>query len=272
MQASEATHRAIQDGCGRTLVELLLPEFWDPNSGAVFAESGDQQRFWKLTRRFADELAACAGSPRIVALYPDSGVAAMLRNQWPDAGFEIAALGDPKARAACSADGGAEVVILAAPDPPALAPASAAASSAAAAGIPLVMFNPRLVSGEVGIGLNVRRLREDFLGTFTISYALRPVGDAGTVFRRYPAPWQVFAADPASPGRYLLVAERSSPPAGEALERIFEEAAGGGGGGGGGDGKDGGEGGSGGGGGGGLLASIGSTIRSLQRFARQVSQ
>lgn len=208
-----------------------------------------------------------------MALYPDAGVAAMLRNQWPDAGFEIAGVGDPRARAACSpGDGAAEVVILAAPDPPALKAASAAASSAAAAGIPLVMFNPRLVSGDVGIGLNVRRLREDFLGSFTVTYALRPVGDVGTVFRRYPAPWQVFYADPASPGRYLLVAERSSPPAGEALDRIFDEAASGGGGGGGGGGEDGEGGEGGGGGGGGLLSSIGSTIRSLQRFARQLSQ
>jgi uncharacterized membrane protein YgcG len=208
-----------------------------------------------------------------VALYPDAGVAAMLRNQWPDAGFEIAALGDPRARAAYApgGDSAAEVVILAAPDPPALAAASAAAAATVAAGIPLVMFNPRLVSGDVGIGLNVRRLREDFLGTFTVTYALRPVGDAGTVFRRYPAPWQVFAADPASPGRYLLAAEQATPPAGEALDRIFEDAAGGGGSGSGGDGGDG-RGGDGGGGGQGILSSIGGTIRSLQRFARQLSQ
>lgn len=40
--------------------EVLLGEFWDPSSGAVFAEEGDQQRFWKLTRRFAENLAAMA--------------------------------------------------------------------------------------------------------------------------------------------------------------------------------------------------------------------
>jgi uncharacterized membrane protein YgcG len=198
----------------------------------------------------------------------------MLRNQWPDAGFEIAALGDPRARSALGPDSGTEVAILAAPDPPALASASAAAAAAAAAGIPLIMFNPRRVSGDVGIGLNVRRLRDGFLSGFTIAYALRPVGDVGTVFRRYPAPWQVFAADPASPGRYLLVAERDSPPAGEALDRILEEAMGGGGGGGSGgmDGREGGGGDGGGGGPGGVLASVGATVRSLQRFMRQLSQ
>ena len=41
--------------------EVLLGEFWDPGSGAVFAEEGDQQRFWKLTRRFAENLVAMAG-------------------------------------------------------------------------------------------------------------------------------------------------------------------------------------------------------------------
>ncbi len=41
--------------------EVLLGEFWDPSSGAIFAEEGDQQRFWKLTRRFAENLATMAG-------------------------------------------------------------------------------------------------------------------------------------------------------------------------------------------------------------------
>ena len=39
---------------------MLLGEFWDPTSGAIFAEEGDQQRFWKLTKRFAQDLAAAA--------------------------------------------------------------------------------------------------------------------------------------------------------------------------------------------------------------------
>jgi hypothetical protein len=46
-------------------------------------------------------------------------------------------------------------------------------------------------SGDVGLGLNVRRMRNDFLSSFLVSYSLRPVGDSGTVFRRYPGRWQV---------------------------------------------------------------------------------
>ena len=46
-------------------------------------------------------------------------------------------------------------------------------------------------SGEVGVGLNVRRMMLDYLSTFTIAFSLRPVGDIGTVFRRYPGQWKV---------------------------------------------------------------------------------
>lgn len=45
--------------------EVLLGEFWDPSSGAIFAEEGDQQRFWKLTRRFVEGLAAGGAAERV---------------------------------------------------------------------------------------------------------------------------------------------------------------------------------------------------------------
>ena len=45
-------------------------------------------------------------------LYPDIGVAAMLRNQWQDVEFRIGSLGD---RAIVAPDD--EIVVLAAPDP-----------------------------------------------------------------------------------------------------------------------------------------------------------
>lgn len=49
-------------------VEILLPELWDPLSGPVYAEEGDQQRFWKLTRRFLDNLAVSMPGKRIRAV------------------------------------------------------------------------------------------------------------------------------------------------------------------------------------------------------------
>lgn len=46
-------------------------------------------------------------------------------------------------------------------------------------------------SGDVGLGLNVRRMRNEFLSLFTITYSLRPLGESASVFRRYPGQWQV---------------------------------------------------------------------------------
>lgn len=75
-----------------------------------------------------------------------------------------------------------------------------------------------LRSGDVGIGLNVRRMRDKFLGSFTTTYSLRPVGDdLGSVFRQWPEQWKVFVADADSPGRFWLAAERGSRPAGGLL-------------------------------------------------------
>lgn len=50
-------------------MELLLPEFWDPISGPIFPNKGDQERFWRITRRFAEQLAigTAAGSAKVVS-------------------------------------------------------------------------------------------------------------------------------------------------------------------------------------------------------------
>jgi hypothetical protein len=66
---------------------------------------------------------------------------------------------------------------------------------------PLPQPNPNPPSGDVGIGLNARRLRTNFLNRFTVTYSLRPVGDIGTVFRKYPGMWKVFVEEPGLPGR-----------------------------------------------------------------------
>lgn len=46
-------------------------------------------------------------------------------------------------------------------------------------------------SGDVGLGLNARRLRDRLLNQFSVTYSLRPIGDIGSVYRRYPGMWQV---------------------------------------------------------------------------------
>ncbi len=79
------------------------------------------------------------------------------------------------------------------------------------------MFNPRLASGDVGVGLSIRRMRDNFLSAFTTTYSLRPIADVGSVFRRYPGMWMVFVQDGEVQGRYKLIAERLSRPGASSL-------------------------------------------------------
>ena len=116
------------------------------------------------------------------------------------------------------------------------------------------------LAGDVGIGLNVRRMRRQFLGQFIVTYSIRPIGDEGTVFRRYPAEWKVFLEDKAEPGRYKLAAERSERPDSDVLERIIasvgkgqspdsEESQGGG-----------------------LLQSVANSVNSMSRFMQSLTK
>jgi Domain of unknown function (DUF1995) len=75
-------------------------------------------------------------------------------------------------------------------------------------------LKPTKHAGDVGVGLNMRRLRSQFLAQFIITYSIRPIGDIGTIFRKYPEPWQVYIQDEQAPGRFRKVAERPDRPAG----------------------------------------------------------
>lgn len=211
-QASAATSLALEHGVQQCIVELLLPEFWDPISGPVFKEDGDQLRFWKLSRRFIENLQDHIPTKKFKALFPDMGVTAMLRSLWSDATFEISTL---RSKTPVMKEG--EVIVIAAPDPLSLEDCRKVVREMPELGA-VIMFNPRLASGDVGIGLNVRRLQNQFLSTFITTYSLRPIGDVGSVFRKYPGQWQVFLEDKTTPGRYQLAAERPSRPAGIPLD------------------------------------------------------
>eukprot|EP01025_Chloroclados_australasicus_P010952 TRINITY_DN1467_c0_g1_i1.p3 TRINITY_DN1467_c0_g1~~TRINITY_DN1467_c0_g1_i1.p3 ORF type:complete len:231 (+),score=32.97 TRINITY_DN1467_c0_g1_i1:57-749(+) len=220
---------------------------------ALFAEEGDQGRWWKLTRRFLDSMVE-RSETKIKAVYPDIGVAAMLQNQWQDAQFSISSLNDFH-----PIDENDELVVVAAPDPQGLDDLTKMISNAGES-VQFVLFNPRLSSGDVGIGLAVRRMREKFLRQFLVTYSLKPIGEIGTVFRKYPEMWQVFIADANTQGRYKLISERPDRPVGDTLQLIIEEALEG-------ERKDG-EGQQ----GLGFLSSIGQTMSSFSRFMNSLTK
>ncbi|KXZ50670.1 hypothetical protein GPECTOR_15g354 [Gonium pectorale] len=225
-EAAKATAEAIQRGSNRCQVELHLPEFWDPISGPIFPNRGDQDRFWRMTRRFLEQLAIALNSDQINAVYPDAGVAAMLSHQWQDRCFNISSLND---RRPIREDD--DLVVLACVDPPGADDCIRVVRQVAeqdeqkgSLERPIVLFNQRMSSGDVGLGLNSRRLRSNFLKNFTVTYSLRPIGDIGTVFRRYPEQWKVFVEEETMPGRYRLIKESPSRPQGEALDFMIREA------------------------------------------------
>jgi hypothetical protein len=249
-QAAEATNDAILKGIPRCSVEIFLPEYWDPMSGAVFSEEGDQMRFWKLCRKFSDDLIVLTGATKVTVIYPDIGVASYLKNAWGDADFGIASLNDRN-----PLTGDEDVVIFAAPDPRG-AQDCVRVTGMVNVDVPVVMFNARLVSGDVGIGLNMRRLRQQFQAQFVTTYSIRPIGDIGTIFRRWPSQWKVFMQDTEYPMRYALMAEVPARPEGDALDRILMVPSG----------KDG-EG-----GGPSILQALAGTMSSVQRFMNSLSR
>ncbi|KAG0626237.1 hypothetical protein M758_2G113400 [Ceratodon purpureus] len=204
IHAGEAAGLYINSGGTRVIAELLVPELENLN------EDGAQQRVWDLSRLFLDTLQETLGNQRVKAIFPDAGVAAFVKYQWKDVPYVFGSLNDR--RPVSNED---EVVVLLTPDHQGLPDVERINTTLAGdddtPARPMVMLNPRLVSGDVGIGLNVRRMRERLLSKFTTVYSVRPLQDA-TIFRQYPGLWQIFVDDRNQPGRLILAKEQPSRP------------------------------------------------------------
>lgn len=211
-QASGAAANYVNSGGTRCAVELLLPEISD------LAEEGAQQRLWDCARFFLEWFREYIGNQNIKAIFPDAGVAALLKHQWQDAPFAIASLSDRKPVGEDD-----EVVVLISPDYQYAGLVERLANSLVSEDAvirPLLLWNPRLSSGDVGIGYNVRRMREFFLTSFIPVYYLRPL-TMGAIYRCYPEPWLLFKDDPSRPGHYLLVKQQGARPDADDIESLF---------------------------------------------------
>ncbi|PKI51535.1 hypothetical protein CRG98_028095 [Punica granatum] len=194
----------------RAIVELLIPQL------QFLDDEGAQAELWELSRIFLDTIIEETGCQRIKAVFPDAGAAALLKYKWKDAGFGFASLSDRK-----PVEKEDEIVVMVVPDYQMLEYVERIASALSDdPPRPLIMWNPRLISEDVGVGYNVRKLRRYFLSTFTTVYSMRPL-PLGAVFRCYPGLWKVFYDDKDRLGRYLLAKEMISRPDAEDLEIIF---------------------------------------------------
>ncbi|EMS47170.1 hypothetical protein TRIUR3_03042 [Triticum urartu] len=185
--SGKASADFVNSGGMRGIAELLIPQLEFLN------QEGAQAEVWALSRILLDTLAEETGQV-VKAVFPDAGVAALLKHQWKDAKFKCASLSDRKP---VDTDDGVVVMII--PDHQMLESVERIASQLADDPIrPLVMWNPRLVSGDVGVGYNVRNLRRNFLRK-----------------------WKVFYDDPKRPNRYLLARESSSRPDATDIEYLI---------------------------------------------------
>lgn len=194
-------------------VELLIPQL------QFLDDEGAQAELWELSRIFLDTLIEETGSQRIKAIFPDAGAAALLKYLWKDAAFGFSSLSDRKPVQIED-----DIVVMVVPDYQMLEKVQKIVSDLSDdPPRPLIMWNPRLISEDVGVGINVRNLRRYFLSTFTTVYSMRPL-PAGAVFRCYPEMWKVFYDDKDRPNRYLLAQESVRRPDAEEIEIIFGNA------------------------------------------------
>ncbi|XP_030545541.1 uncharacterized protein LOC115751717 [Rhodamnia argentea] len=209
-QSGQASASFLSSGGMRAIVELLIPQL------QFLDDEGAQAELWGLSRIFVDTLIAETGCQRIKAVFPDAGAAALLKYRWQDAAFGFSSLSDRK-----PVENEDEIIVMVVPDYQMLEYVERIASDLSDdPPRPLIMWNPRLISEDVGVGFNVRKLRRYFLSTFTTVYSMRPL-PSGAVFRCYPGLWKVFYDDKDRPNRYLLAKEMVSRPDAEDLEIIY---------------------------------------------------
>ncbi|WJX19512.1 hypothetical protein P8452_09198 [Trifolium repens] len=211
IQSSEAAASFVSSGGMRAIVELLIPQL------QTLDDEGAQLELWELSKVFLDTLIEETKCQKVKAIFPDAGAAALLKYRWKDAVFSFASLSDRK-----PVDSGDEMVVMIVPDYQMLEYVEKIASTLADdPPRPLIMWNPRLYSADVGVGFNVRQLRRYFLSTFTTVYHMRPM-PFGAIFRCYPGLWKVFSDDKDRPNRYLLAKEYANRPDTEDIEMLFD--------------------------------------------------
>ncbi|KAK9756740.1 hypothetical protein RND81_01G118000 [Saponaria officinalis] len=209
-QSGQASASFVDAGGMRAIVELLIPQL------QFLDDEGAQAELWELSRVFIDTLIEETGCQRVKAIFPDTGAAALLKYKWQDAAFGFSSLSDRK-----PVEDEDEIVVMVVPDYQMLEYVQKISSLLSGdPPRPLIMWNPRLISEEVGVGVNVQKLKKFFLSTFPVVYSMRPLA-SGAVFRCYPGLWKVFYDDKERLGRYRLAKELISRPDSEELEYIF---------------------------------------------------
>jgi hypothetical protein len=148
------------------------------------------------------------------ALFADAGTAALAKRDWGETDWSLRSVQEGR-RAVRPED---QAFLLVAPS---VVEVDQLEKLLALAGDrPFIMFNPRLESTEIGIGLTARRLRQRFLNTFTTAYYLQPL-EQGALWRCYPQNWQVWRNPQVPETTMQLIYESSDRPSLEQIDQLF---------------------------------------------------
>jgi hypothetical protein len=216
-QALEALHSALTSGGrGRWTVELRF----------------EGLKVLPLALRLAARLRE--RQPALRLLFPDAGATALARRDGDALAPLISSLGDQRRRqeaeaaqsegAPAGADAqeteeiAAELLLLVSPSPSDYEAVEAVCDAHRG---PVVLLNPTLEDGAVGIGSVARARRKGFLAQWQPAYDLRPFADSA-LRKAHPGEWELYRLDP--DGFRLAACFAQKPSAEEQASALSEEA------------------------------------------------
>jgi hypothetical protein len=215
-QALEALHSALASGGkGRWTVELRF----------------EGLKVLPLALRLAGRLRE--RQPALHVVFPDAGATALARRDAEALAPLISSLGDQRRRqeagaapAGAAPAGGApeagesagELLLLVNPSPSDYAVVEAVCDAHPG---PVVLLNPTLEDGAVGIGSVARARRKGFLAQWQAAYALLPFADSA-LRRAHPGEWELYRLDP--DGFRLAACFAQKPSAEEQASALNGEA------------------------------------------------
>ncbi len=217
-QAKQALQVALESGCTRITIDLVIPEI--------------PLKAQYLAFEFADFFSEYGSGLKL--LFPDVGAAALARRDWGETDFIVTDIGSSRTPVETKVSQTDQIFLVISP-------------SAVEVGLleklcnvvenrPVVILIPQLEDvSVVGIGYAARQLRERFIGILESAYYYRPL-ESGLVLRNYPGLWQVWQStqneeqteddtetELVQPNyeNYELIAEVLQKPLGEVLDRIL---------------------------------------------------
>lgn len=203
LQAKSAVKVALDSGCNRITVDLVIPEI------ALKA----QYLALEFAQLFKEEYGM-----GLKVIFPDTGAAALARREWGETDFRVTDIGSSRTPVDMKISETDEIFLVVSPSSIEVSLVERLCNLAGDR--PVILLIPQLEDiSIVGIGYAARQVRERFLSILECCYYFRPL-DSAVVLRTYPNLWQVWQQTEGEED-YKLIAEVAQKPLGETLDRIL---------------------------------------------------